>query len=109
MRYFLYLLSLPVAFGEKLVIPVVQAAIGSQLQGFGKYTAYQGPTGTAKAVALAPTPKVLAQVLVQHAAAAVAAAAPYWYETIPHQGKAAFNANASYRIFRNVKTYGAKG
>ena len=109
MKFFLFLCCLPFALGEKLVIPEVQAAVGSQLHEFSKYTAYAGPTGTAKAVALAPTPKVLAQVLVQQAAAAVATATPYWYETITHQGKAAFNSNSTYQIFRNVKSYGAKG
>ena len=109
MKFFLSLLSLPFALAEKLLIPEVQAAVSSQLQEFSKYTAYAGPTGTAKAVALAPTPKVLADVLVQAAAAASATAAPYWYETITHQGKAAFNTNATYQIFRNVKSYGAKG
>lgn len=109
MHLLLYLSCLSLALGDKLVIPEVQAAEASQLHDFSKYTAYAGPTGTAKAVALAPTPKVLAQVLVQQAAAAVATAAPYWYETIQHQGKAAFNANSTYQVFRNVKTYGAKG
>ena len=109
MKFFLSLFFLPIALGEKLVIPEVQAAVRSQLSDFSKYTAYTGPTGTAKAAALSPTPKVLAQVLVQAAAAASASAAPYWYETIAHQGKAAFNTNATYQIFRNVKSYGAKG
>lgn len=35
---------------------------------------------------------------------------PYWLESIKHQGLASFNADAgSYKIFRNVKDYGAKG
>jgi glucan 1,3-beta-glucosidase len=35
---------------------------------------------------------------------------PYWMQTITHQGKAAFNANpSSYKVFRNVKDFGAKG
>lgn len=41
--------------------------------------------------------------------AAVADAA-YWLKDIPHQGLAAFNSNpAGYKVFRNVKDYGAKG
>jgi glucan 1,3-beta-glucosidase len=36
--------------------------------------------------------------------------APYWLEDIEHQGLASFNPNAtSYKVFRNVKDYGAKG
>jgi glucan 1,3-beta-glucosidase len=30
-------------------------------------------------------------------------------EEIGHQGIAAFNPNTSYKVFRNVKDYGAKG
>jgi len=30
-------------------------------------------------------------------------------EEIQHQGIAAFNPNASYQVFRNVKDYGARG
>lgn len=34
----------------------------------------------------------------------------YWLADIPHQGIAAFNPNPStYKVFRNVKEYGAKG
>ncbi|KAK7191233.1 hypothetical protein DPSP01_008305 [Paraphaeosphaeria sporulosa] len=37
-------------------------------------------------------------------------ASSYWLENIQHQGRAAFNANpAGYKVFRNVKDYGAKG
>lgn len=45
------------------------------------------------------------------AAAAAAAADPaYWMKDIPKQGIAAFNSNpGSYKVWRNVKDYGAKG
>ncbi|KAI5827019.1 glycoside hydrolase family 55 protein [Schizophyllum commune Tattone D] len=33
----------------------------------------------------------------------------FWLESITHQGKAAFNDDASYTVFRNVKDYGAVG
>jgi len=34
----------------------------------------------------------------------------YWYETITKQGVAPFNPQGSaYQVFRNVKTFGAKG
>jgi glucan 1,3-beta-glucosidase len=35
--------------------------------------------------------------------------ASYWLENIEHQGIASFNNRTSYQVFRNVKTYGAKG
>ncbi|KAI0724043.1 exo-beta-1,3-glucanase [Cerioporus squamosus] len=39
-----------------------------------------------------------------------AAGDPYWLESIKHQGIAAFNsAPSSYKVFRNVKDYGAVG
>lgn len=33
----------------------------------------------------------------------------YWMDDIAHQGRASFNPDNSYQVFRNVKTYGAKG
>lgn len=35
--------------------------------------------------------------------------APYWMESIKHQGVAPFNGDSSYKVFRNVKDFGAKG
>ncbi|KAB5528951.1 pectate lyase superfamily protein-domain-containing protein, partial [Coniochaeta sp. 2T2.1] len=35
--------------------------------------------------------------------------AAYWMEQIAHRGKASFNPETSYTIFRNVKDFGAKG
>ncbi|KZP14824.1 glycoside hydrolase family 55 protein [Athelia psychrophila] len=43
-------------------------------------------------------------------AGTAAAGAPYWLQTITHQGIAPFSpAGASYEVFRNVKDFGAKG
>jgi glucan 1,3-beta-glucosidase len=45
-------------------------------------------------------------------AAVAKRASGYWFEDIPHQGIAAFNANpgpGAYKVFRNVKDYGARG
>jgi glucan 1,3-beta-glucosidase len=40
----------------------------------------------------------------------VNAAASYWLEGMQRQGTAAFNKNpAGYKVFRNVKDYGARG
>jgi glucan 1,3-beta-glucosidase len=33
----------------------------------------------------------------------------YWLEIIQHQGIAAFNSDSTYKVFRDVKDYGAKG
>lgn len=34
----------------------------------------------------------------------------YWYESITHRGVAPYNPQgAAYQVFRNVKSYGAKG
>lgn len=33
----------------------------------------------------------------------------YWMEDIPHQGQSSFNPDPSYQVFRNVKSYGARG
>ena len=109
MRLHIALLALPLALGEKLVIPQVEQAIAQQVQEFKAYTAYtNGPVGTAKAIAASPTPQALAQVL-NLQQAAPAAVAPYWYEQIAHQGISAFNSNKAYKVYRNVKDFGAKG
>ena len=109
MRLHLSFLFLPLALCEKLVIPEVEQAIAQQVQEFKAYTEYtNGPVGTAKAIAASPTPKVLAQVLDQQAAAP-AAVTPYWYEQITHRGISAFNSNKAYKVYRNVKDFGAKG
>lgn len=33
----------------------------------------------------------------------------FWLERIAHRGRAAFNPDKSYQVFRNVKDFGAKG
>lgn len=33
----------------------------------------------------------------------------YWMENIIHQGKASFNPDTTYQVFRNVREFGAKG
>lgn len=83
-------------------IPEVDADVHSMLEEFGKWTHYQGPTGTDSAAQAAKTkrPPKPDQ----------ASCSPYWLETIKHQGRAAFNANpGGYQVFRNVMDFGAKG
>jgi hypothetical protein len=41
--------------------------------------------------------------------AAYTVQAAFWMESISHQGKASFNPDKSYQVFRNVKSFGAKG
>ena len=108
------LLALPLASALEPapIIPQVEKAVDQQQALFDDYTAYvDGPTGSAKAIASKPTPKVLAQVVNQQARVAAAAAqeTPYWYEQITKQGRSAFNSNPDYKVYRNVKDYGAKG
>ncbi|KAF2094718.1 putative Exo-beta-1,3-glucanae [Rhizodiscina lignyota] len=33
----------------------------------------------------------------------------YWFEQMQHQGKASFNSNSTYQVWRSVKDFGAKG
>ena len=104
-------LILPLVLGEQLVIPAVQSDIAQQLSSFSLYTAYEGPTGTASAIVASSSAAAAPKVKVNAVAVPAAATTPYpyWYETITHQGKAAFNTDTGYAVFRNVKTYGAKG
>ena len=37
------------------------------------------------------------------------ASKPYWFQSIKHQGVAAFRKDSTYQVFRNVKEFGAKG
>lgn len=81
---------------EQLKIPAVEKVVTSALSKFHDYTAYSGPTGTAKAEVVQPT-------------AAVETTDPtYWLADITHQGNAPFAASG-YAVFRNVMDYGAKG
>jgi len=43
------------------------------------------------------------------AAASVGSARAYWMNDVQHLGKAPYNADPNYKVFRNVKDYGAKG
>ncbi|KAI1169778.1 glycoside hydrolase family 55 protein [Nemania sp. FL0916] len=38
-----------------------------------------------------------------------AAASPYWFSSVKRQGVAVFASEPNYKVFRNVKDYGAKG
>ena len=57
---------------------------------------------------VAPAAEVKPQTNVHSNVVEVAQDNAYWYETINHQGVAPF-AGGGYSVFRNVKSYGAKG
>ena len=78
-----------------LHIPQVEAAVQQMLSKFSPHVGYRGPSGNAAAQAKGWHPK-----LTPPPAANTGA---YWLEQIKHQGVAAFNPNAGYQVFRNVK------
>lgn len=95
--------------GERLVIPEVQNAVSAQLAQFSGYTGdYSSITADdALPVSLSSEHESRSPdaTLEERATSTT-----YWYETIAHQGISAFNANkATYKVYRNVKDYGAKG
>ena len=71
---------------------------------FSQYFEYAGPTGAASKVAAAA---VATRVAIPEAT--TSGKCGFWMEDIPHMGVAAFNSNSSYKVFRSVKDYGAKG
>jgi glucan 1,3-beta-glucosidase len=88
-----------------VTISQVSLVVSSATSSFAPAVTYAGPTGSASS-ALKTSSKVVSQV----SAATPASAAPYWLENIAHQGISAFNSNpAEYQVFRNVKSFGAKG
>jgi glucan 1,3-beta-glucosidase len=84
-----------------LVIPELQSAASVAISRFAPAVTYSGPTGSATSV--------LHQTVAAATPSPTPSCAPYWLETIKHQGVAAFNSNSGYEVFRNVKSYGAKG
>ncbi|KAI2616852.1 glycoside hydrolase family 55 protein [Hypoxylon sp. NC1633] len=103
MRFLAAALLLPTILAEKLVIPEVQNAVDAQLAEFGAYTSDYVPSSTNDVPVVSPRSK-------ENKVEERATTTTYWYETISHQGISAFNANkATYKVYRNVKDYGAKG
>ena len=83
-------------------IPEVEDAVTSALNEYHSYTAYKGSDDPAATPAPTAAPKA-------SPGSTNSAGAPYWLEQIKHQGIAAFNPDTSYKTFRNVKDFGAKG
>jgi glucan 1,3-beta-glucosidase len=69
-------------------IPVVENIVGAILATHDKYVHFHG----------------------NHSSSAITKrqSSSYWYENINHQGISAFGPSG-YQVFRNVKSYGAKG
>jgi hypothetical protein len=56
------------------------------------------------------TPAIGVSAIKQSTADAAVSDPPYWLAQVQHQGRAAFNTNPNnYKVFRNVKDYGAIG
>lgn len=90
-------------------IPAVDKLVNSVMSSLSAYTEFATPTGTPTAAVAAAT--ATANSTNYHSVSiGTAADASYWLASIAHQGIAAFNSNPSgYKVFRNVKDYGAKG
>lgn len=105
----LSLLGAAAAQGPHYKIAAVQDAVDGMLADFKQYATFQGADAAPLALdvhAAAATTASNGTVLQARQAAACAA---YWLEGVTHQGKSAFNTNSGYVVFRNVKSYGAKG
>lgn len=110
MRLLAYSFLISFALGEQLVIDAVDSAVAQQVARFKAYIDYSGPTEAETAAASSnATHAASPKVKVNHGVPKEKIGTPYWYEAITHQGKAAFNTNATYNVFRNVMTYGAVG
>jgi glucan 1,3-beta-glucosidase len=85
-------------------IPWVESVVHSATSEFTPFITYDGPTGSGYSF---PSPRPTGTQ--QPTPSPTTSACSYWMEEIEHQGVAAFNPNATYQVFRNVKDYGAKG
>ncbi|KAI0444240.1 glycoside hydrolase family 55 protein [Xylaria telfairii] len=97
-------LVFPLALAEKLVIPAVEDAVSLQLAKFSEYYV-DAANGTLDA-----SDVLDARAYQDARGIEERQAGSYWYEAIAHQGISAFNSNpTTYKVYRNVKDYGAKG
>ncbi|KAI0845404.1 pectate lyase superfamily protein-domain-containing protein [Daldinia vernicosa] len=102
MPFLAAVLFIPTILGEKLVIPEVQSAVSAQLA---ELSGYAGESGSAVVSDVSPVSSSSEVRKIEERATST-----YWYETISHQGISAFNSNrATYKVYRNVKDYSAKG
>lgn len=88
------------AKAHTLEIPEVQSILSEIVSKYEPYVHYDGPTETAK-----PDLSIVAR-----AAAATPTDPAYFLAGVAHQGYAPYAPTPSaYKVFRNVKDYGAKG
>jgi glucan 1,3-beta-glucosidase len=96
-----------------LRIPAVDHMVSSVLSGsLAPYTAYHGPTGTAAVALASATPRIQGgpNAVLNYSTLTAVSDPPYWLADIAHQGYAPYSPDpSSYKVFRNVKDYGAKG
>lgn len=97
----LSLITVVLAQGVHMDIPWIESVVSSCTSEYAPYFTYHGGHGQPFQVPATTT---------QHPIPSpTASACSYWMEDIKHQGIAAFNGNASYQVFRNVKDFGAVG
>lgn len=85
-------------------IPQKEAIVASVTEEYGRYKDYRGPTGLPRGGGDRPDrPRPTRRPRPPQDRCS------YWQEEINHQGVAAFNDNPDYRVFRNVRDYGAVG
>ncbi len=87
LRVFLFFMLALRASCIQFEIPAVENIVGAVLATHDKYVHFHGNHSSSPAKRQSSS---------------------YWYENINHQGISAFGPSG-YQVFRNVKTYGAKG
>lgn len=88
----------------QIVIPQTERYVSSMLNRFSEYTDF-----TATATSLLRPLTAVATAAATPVPSPASYCSSFWMENIPHQGKAAFNNDNGYTVFRNVKSFGAKG
>ncbi|KXJ96101.1 glycoside hydrolase family 55 protein [Microdochium bolleyi] len=103
-------LLLPAVLAHNLKIPAVEKLVDEQLSLFADYVDLNGtasPAANQHGSVFFESADVHHR---RHLHPKRQSTAAYWYESIPKRGISAFNSNPStYKVFRNVKDYGAVG
>ncbi|KAH7034731.1 glycoside hydrolase family 55 protein [Microdochium trichocladiopsis] len=97
---------LPAVLAHNIKIPAVEKLVDEQLSLFADYVDLNGTAGHALSAGQGSVFFESADVHAKRQSSST----PYWYESIKKQGISAFNTSPStYKVFRNVKDYGARG
>ncbi|KAI0394941.1 glycoside hydrolase family 55 protein [Xylariaceae sp. FL0594] len=108
MRLTAGLVLLPLALADVLVIPEVTNAVKAQLERFREYVAVNNSSTDVLDAGAHHGRGFEGNHLGERQTGG--SGSSYWYENIAHRGISAFNSNpAAYKVYRNVKEYGAKG